>query len=146
MNGKIVAGGLVGFLVIFGITLYYSQYYVFYQEVTGLTYITVEGRDIAVSDYNGIDADSSGLKLRGCFGVDPADFDGVTAATKPTPLTPPNWFECFDPVMLTADLASGAASAFLAAVNEKDGMDRVVAVYPDGRAFQWRQLNEKFQD
>ena len=29
---------------------------------------------------------------------------------------------------------------------EKDGIDRVVAVYPDGNAFQWRQLNSKFLD
>ncbi len=146
MSGKLVSGGLVAFLVIFGVLLYYSQYYGYYQKVTGLTSITVEGRDVAISNYDGIDADSSGLKLRGCFTVDPAEFTGVAAPAKPTPLTPPNWFTCFDPVALTADLESGAAMAYLVAIGEKDGMDRVVAVYPDGRAYQWRQLNEKYQE
>ncbi|MBL4806032.1 MAG: histidine kinase [Rhodobacteraceae bacterium] len=146
MNGKIISGGIVAITAVFGVSLYYSQYYGYYQEVSGLTSIAVEGREIAVSDYVGIDADSSGLKLRGCFTVDPTAFDGVAPPANPTPLTPPKWFECFDPVALEADLESGLAVAYMAAENEKDGIDRVVAVYPDGRAYQWRQLNEKYQD
>ncbi len=146
MNGKYIGIGLLVFTAVFGVLLYYSQYYGHYKTVTGVTFINVADREIQVTDYNGIDADSSGLKLRGCFTVDPAAFEGVAVPLNPTPLTPPDWFVCFDPEQIEADLASGLATAYMAAVNEKDGIDRVVAVYPDGRAYQWRQLNEKYQE
>ncbi len=38
----------------------------------------------------------------------------------------------------------------MAFLGEKDirdgGVDRVIAVYPDGRAFAWHQLNEKYDE
>ena len=67
----------------------------------------VDGRTIAVSDYRGLDGESSGLKLRGCFTVDPADFEGLPLAEAPVPITPPDWFDCFDVVELTHDVESG---------------------------------------
>ena len=94
--------------------------------------------------YLGIDATSSGLKRRGCFKADPAAFEGMPVAASPEPLTPPFWFDCFVPSQIAGDLAAGRATAYVAAVEELDGIDRLVAVYPDGRAFEWRQLNEKF--
>jgi hypothetical protein len=146
MKGKIVAFFLVVFPILFGVALYYAQYYAYYEKVSDVTAITVAGRQVPVHDYEGIDATSSGLKMRGCFTVDPADFAGVTVAENPTPLTPPNWFTCYDVGTLTTDLKSGAATAYLAKKDDRDGLDLIVAVYPDGRAFQWRQLNEKYQD
>lgn len=146
MSGKIMAGGLVLFTLIFGGFLWYAQFYAYYNEVDGLTSVSVEGRDVAVSDYHGLDGDSSGLKLRGCFTVDVTDFDGVPLAEAPVPATPPGWFECFDVVQITDDVESGAATAYMAAKEDMDGLDRVIAVYPDGRAFMWRQLNDKYQE
>lgn len=146
MSGKIVAGGFFVFLFIFAASLYYMQNYAYYQKVEGLTSITVEGREITVSGYVGLDADSSSLKLRGCFTVDPADFDGVTRHENPVPLGTPKWFECYQAAAIGADLQSGAAVAYLVAKEEFDGIDRVVAVYSDGRAYQWRQLNNKYQE
>ncbi|HIP24832.1 MAG TPA: histidine kinase [Rhodobacteraceae bacterium] len=146
MSGKIMAGGLVLFTIIFGVLLWYAQYYAYYNEVSGLEMVTVEGRDVAVQDYLGLEGESSGLKLRGCFTVDVAAFDGVTLAENPTPTTPPGWFDCFDVVQLTADVESGAATTYMAAKNGQDGLDRIIAVYPDGRAFMWRQLNDKYQE
>ena len=90
MSGKIMAGGLVLFTVIFGAFLWYAQFYAYYNEVNGLESIEVEGRTVAVADYLGLDGESSGLKLRGCFTVDPAAFDGVALAESPVPLTPPD--------------------------------------------------------
>ena len=75
MNGKIFAAGFVAFAVIFGAGLYYAMVYAYYEKVEGITEITVQGQTIAVSNYEGIDATSSGLKLRGCFTVNPADFE-----------------------------------------------------------------------
>jgi len=146
MSGKIIVGALVLFTIIFGGFLWYAQFYAYYNEVNGLTSVEVDGRSVAVSDYVGLDGTSSGLKLRGCFTVDEADFDGVSLADDPVPATPPNWFECFNAEELTHDVESGAATTYMAAKDDMDGLDRLIAVYPDGRAFMWRQLNDKYQD
>ncbi len=144
--GKFVAFMLVGFPLIFGAILYYFQYYAYYEEVTGVTSIMIEGREVQVADYDGIMAESSNLKMRGCFTVDPADFEGVAIAEDAVPLTPPNWFECYDVETLTHDLEAGEATAYLATPNDREGMNLIVMVYPDGRAFQWRQLTEEYQE
>ncbi len=146
MNGKVFAIGFVAFAVIFGAGLYYALVYAYYEKVNDVTEITVQGRTITVADYEGIDATSSGLKLRGCFTVTPADFEGLAQGVNAIPLSAPKWFKCYDVGELQADLNAGRAVAYLAAENENDGIDRVVAVYPDGRAYQWRQLNEKYQE
>ena len=100
--------------------------------------ITIDGVAVPVANYRGIDADTSPLKMRACF-----EADGLAgpAAEAPTPLTTPGWFDCFDADGIARDLASGAATAILAATNEPYGFDRIVAAYADGRAFQWRQIN-----
>ena len=64
---------------------------------------------------------------------------------KPTPLTAPFWFRCFNAERITKDLESGKASAFLFKKEEFDGIDNVIAVYPDGRSYRWRQLNTKYK-
>lgn len=141
-----MAGGLVLFTIIFGAFLWYAQFYAYYDEVEGLESIEVQGRVVAVGDYHGLEGKSSGLKLRGCFTVNVADFEGMALAEAPMPTTPPGWFECFDTEKLTLDVSSGAARAYMAAAEEMDGLDRLIAVYPDGRAFMWRQLNDKYQE
>ncbi len=146
MKGRIVAFFLVVFPLLFGVALYYSQYYAYYEEVTDVTSIMVEGQEVPVSDYQGIMASSSNLKMRGCFTVDPAAFKGVPVAEEAVPLTPPSWFTCYDTEALSHDLEAGNATAYLAQKNDRDGLDLIVMVYPDGRGFQWRQLNDKYQD
>ncbi len=146
MNGKTFGIGFVAFAVIFGAGLYYALVYAYYEKVDGISEITVQDRTIAVADYEGIDATSSGLKLRGCFSVEPADFEGLALGVNAVPLSAPSWFDCFDVARIQQDIDAGKAIGYLATENEKDGIDRVVAVYPDGRAFQWRQLNEKYQE
>lgn len=146
MNGRILVIGLVAFAVLFGAGLFYSQNFAYYDTTDGRSSILVQGQAVPVEDYRGIAASSSGLKRRGCFTVDPAAFEGVPRADNPEPLTPPFWFACFEPEQIAQDLAAGKAQAFVAAENELDGIDRIIAVYPDGRAYEWRQLNEKFAD
>ena len=146
MRGKIVAFFLVVFPLLFGVALYYSQYYAYYEKVSDVTSIMVEGREVPVADYEGIDASSSNLKMRGCFTVDPAEFEGVAVAEEAVPLTPPNWFTCYDVEALSHDLEAGKATAYLATEGDREGMNLIVMVYPDGRAFQWRQFNAEYQD
>ena len=146
VSGKRLVRIFLVFGLFFGAGLFYTQNFAFYDRVEGLTQITVQGRAVPVSDYTGIDASSSGLKRRGCFRADPAAFEGLDQATNPVPLTPPFWFDCFDTAQIAEDIAAGRATAYLAAVEELDGIDRLVAVYPDGRAYEWRQLNDKFSE
>ena len=94
-----------------------------------------------VAGYDGIDAASSPLKLRGCFRIDPAAVAAPTPAPQATPLVAPFWFRCFDAGRLTADLAAGAASAYDIAPDPPPGFDLMLAIYPDGRGYLWRQLN-----
>ena len=142
-NGRWLAGGLIAVAVVFGAALWYFQTYAFYETVTRDS-IEVAGKTVPVTDYLGIDASSSPLKRRGCFLTSgpmpgPVTVDAI-------PLTAPDWFDCFDARSLTRDIASGAAVVHVAAVDEFDGVDRLIAVYPDGRAYEWRQLNAKFRD
>ncbi len=141
MNGKILMSGLVGFTLIFGVALWYFQTRAYYYEVTDVTEVTAYGDAFPVSDYRGIDAYTSPLKMRACFTVDwdywPSDeFKDVA-----TPLVAPGWFDCFDAAKITADLQSGAATAILADENTTYGFDRFIVQYEDGRAYMWRQIN-----
>ncbi|MEM8787599.1 MAG: DUF6446 family protein [Pseudomonadota bacterium] len=146
MSGRAFVIGLLASLALFGGGLFYAQNYAFYDRVSGLDSIVVADSAIDVAAYRGIDATSSGLKRRGCFTVDPAAFDGLPVASAPAPLNPPFWFDCFDARALAEDLEAGRATAYVAAIEELDGIDRLVAVYPDGRGFEWRQLNERFSN
>jgi hypothetical protein len=57
------------------------------------------------------------------------------------PLVAPGWFDCFDAATIGGDLQSGRAVAVLGEENVTYGIDRVIALYPDGRAFAWHQIN-----
>lgn len=146
MNGKYFVTALLVFTFGFSLILYYFQVFAFYSRADELESIKVLGRDVKVQNYKGIDSVTSGLKLRGCFQVDPKEFLNLPTIAKATPLSAPFWFGCFDHVKIQLEIDKGYAKAFLVAENEKDGIDRVIAVYADGHAFQWRQLNAKFLD
>lgn len=141
MTGKILMSLLVIGTIVFGVALWYFQTRAFYEETEAAS-VEIAGNAYPVSGWQGIDASTSPLKLRACFRLD--GLPAAPAAPEPTPLVAPGWFECFDAERLSRDIASGRATAFLAAREEADGVNRIVAVYPDGEAFMWRQLNEKY--
>ena len=89
--------------------------------------------------FTAIDADSSPIRFRACFTLPP----GTTGDAYPeaVPLTAPGWFDCFDAGRITQDLASGAARAVLGEANIRYGIDRVLALYPDGRGYAWTQID-----
>ena len=140
MSGRVFIFLFMGFTVIFAIGLWYFQTRGYLEEISGVEAVEIDGVAYPVTEYRGMDADTSPLRMRGCFRVAGEVF-GPTEP-EPTPLTTPGWFDCFDVETLTADLASGAARALRASFNTPDGFDRIVAIYPDGRAYQWRQMNE----
>ena len=142
MSGRRLVIGLLLFAAVFGVALYWFQVFAFYERQSGTD--TLPGAPVAIADYDGIDSASSPLKLRGCFRVDPATVAALPVAAAPTPLVAPFWFRCFDAGALTRDLAAGAATARLVAHDLPEGFDLLVAVYPDGRGYLWRQLNDRF--
>jgi hypothetical protein len=140
MTGRRLLVGMGVALVIFAVLLWWFQTRAYYDELTGVETVEVAGRDVPVSGWRGIDAGSSPIKLRACFRVDPEALAHAPAAVEATPLIAPGWFDCFDAGELTEALASGEARAVRAASGEFADTERLIAVYPDGRAYMWRQL------
>jgi len=99
---------------------------------------------IVVNGIEGIDADSSPIKFRACF-TTPLSLAMLTetyqAYPGAEPLVAPRGFDCFDAEAIGKALESGEALAFLSEPNIHPGVDRVVAVFGDGRAYAWQQLN-----
>ncbi|MEM9429927.1 MAG: DUF6446 family protein [Pseudomonadota bacterium] len=147
MSGRVFVVLFAAIAAVFGGALWYFQVHAYYDQIEGVTSLAVAGQDIAVEDYRGIDAATSPNKLRACFRVDPAAFEGMPSAPEPEPLMPPAWFDCFDARTISDDLAAGEAAAYLAADETPDGAEgyeilRMIAVYPDGRGYLWRHYRE----
>ena len=156
MNGKIAAGSIVVVAALAGASVWYLQEYAYYAPVDftpgaeiSLVPVTSDVPEpIVVKDVQGIDAGSSPLRFRACFKTE-MTLATLTEAYKvydgATPLYAPSWFNCFDAEMIGDALQSGQAVAFLGQkdiVSNSDNVevDRVIAVFPDGRAFAWNQL------
>ena len=75
--------------------------------------------------------------------LDPAEVADAAPFPAATPLNGPGWFQCYSAKALTADLEAGNARAILGQAEVHPDVDRIIAVYPDGRAFGWHQLNDK---
>ena len=156
MNGKIAAGSIVVVAALVGGAVWYLQNYAFYTPVNftpgseiALTPITSDTPEpIAVKDVQGIDSDSSPLRFRACFTTQmtlATLTEGYKVYDGATPLYAPRWFTCFDAEKIGAAILSGQAVAFLGQKNivpnqDSVEIDRVIAVFPDGRAFAWNQL------
>ncbi|SEN42835.1 hypothetical protein SAMN04488003_11635 [Loktanella fryxellensis] len=151
MIAKLWIGAIVLIAVIAGVALYYLQVYAYYAEVpvadanvqmVSLTTGTAE--PVAFEGYQGINSDSSPLRYRACYTM-PASLAMLTEtyviADGAEPRVGPGWFDCFDAGQIGADLQSGTAIAFLGQGDVQYGIDRIVAVYPDGRAFAWHEIN-----
>tara|TARA_B100001057_G_scaffold351825_1_gene353306 strand:- start:272 stop:715 length:444 start_codon:yes stop_codon:yes gene_type:complete len=144
MNGKHFIFLFLGGVVVFTVALFYFQNYAYYNSTDFKQNIFLGNKRYEISNYKGIDSESSGLKLRECFVVNRLDNLDLSKYEKPTPLTAPFWFKCFNAERITKDLSDGKATAFLLKKEEFDGIDTVIAVYPDGRSYRWRQLNSKY--
>lgn len=155
MSGRLLGAFIVVTALISGVAIYYLQLYAFYDEVSAgdgvrmTNMVTGQPEIVLYDSFEGIDADSSPLRYRGCF-TTTMSFAMLTETFEPyedaTPLTAPGWFDCFDAVAIGTAIEQGEALAFLGERNIKDGVDRVVAIFPDGRGFAWHQLNEKYQE
>ena len=154
--GKYVGLGIMFIALTAGAVLYFLQVYAFYDEVAAkdvtielTSVVTNEPEGIIADDFEGIDSQSSPIRFRGCF-TTPMSQSMLTetyaAYENAEPLIGPGWFSCYDAKTIGADLEAGIALPFLGQKNISDGVDRVVAIYPDGRAYIWHQLNEKYAE
>lgn len=149
--GKIMASMLVLCALLAGVAVWYLQVYGFYDavdEIAGAREIVVTDsagatHPVAVGGFKAIDATSSPIRYRACFTLDPAAVAKAAPYPAATPLNGPDWFKCYSARALTADLESGAARAVLGQAEVRPDVDRVIVVYPDGRAFAWHQFNDK---
>jgi len=149
MSGRILVLLLLGFTVVFAVGLWWFQTRAFYEE-TEVEAVAVAGEPYPVTGWQGIDATSSPLKLRACFRLAPEAVAAIADRLQPyedaTPLVAPGWFDCFDAGALTRALEDGRATAWIAAAEDRPGADAVIAAYPDGRAYLWRQLTPEFAE
>ena len=152
MNGKLVGSFIVILAAIAGAVMYYLQVYHFYDEVSlhGTEDVMLTSlasglpEPILYEDFKAIDASSSPIRYRACFTTVQSQAM-MTETYEPyeraEPLVGPTWFDCFDAREIGAALESGEALAFLGTFNITYGIDRVVAIFPDGRGFAWHQIN-----
>jgi len=156
MSGKMVALIILIGTALFGAGLYYTQVYAYYERLDPATVeikvhnlATGEAEALALSDLEAIDGSSSPIRFRACFTSEMSDV-ALSETYEPyleaTPLVAPAWFGCFDAAAIGAALEDGRALAFLGEKNIHDGVDRVIAVMPDGAGYAWHQLNEKYQE
>lgn len=155
MSGRTVGIFLILCMLVAGAGVYYMQVYGFYERVApadtprSLALPAAAGGpdiELPVADYQAIDADSSPLRFRACFTTDAELAGGGRPHAAPTPLNGPGWFDCYSAGDLTRDLQAGQARAYLVENDHRPAVDRVIAVYPDGRAYEWRQLNESAEE
>jgi hypothetical protein len=151
MNGKIVGGAIVLISLVAGVAVYYLQEYAYYRDAAftpgaEIMLMPIEGdapEAILAEGITGIDADSSPLRFRACFKTPMTQAmltETYRAYEGAEPLIAPSWFDCFDAAEIGAALESGQALAFLSQSNIAPQVDRVVAVFADGRAYAWHQL------
>lgn len=162
---KFVGVFLVVGSLMFGGLMYYMQVYAFYDEVnlttppaydgqTEMTLVSVATGEIEpmlTDGFTAIDADSSPLRFRACF-TTPTSLATLTETyvtlddRDAIPLTAPDWFDCYDATRIGEAIKSGEAVAFMAWPEIRHGVNRVIAVFPDGSAYAWHQLTEEFQE
>jgi len=143
MSGRILIIGFLAFVAVFAAALWYFQTRAYYEEVQADS-VEIAGQRYPVSDWRGIDAPTSPLKLRACFRL--AEAPDAPVAEDAAPLVAPDWFDCFDATALQTALDTGDATAYLAAPDEFGATRRIVARFPDGRAYMWRQLKPDLEE
>lgn len=155
--GKLAVSVIVVTALIGGIGLWYTAERAFYEpvaftpgaEIRLVPLVGEAPEPIVVADLAGIDADSSPIKFRACF-TTPLSLAMLTETYQPypeaEPLVAPTGFPCFDATAIGRALETGEALAFLSEPNIRPGVDRVVAVFADGRAYAWHQINDSLKD
>lgn len=155
--GRIAVGFIVLTAVLGGAVLWYTAERAYYEPVAfqpgqEIRLVPLTGdrpEAIVVQGIEGTDAASSPIKFRACF-TTPLSLamlsETYRAYEGAEPLIAPTSFDCFDAAAIGRALETGEALAFLSEPEIHKGVDRVVAVFSDGRAYAWHQLNGSLAD
>ncbi|SLN22006.1 DUF6446 family protein [Pseudooctadecabacter jejudonensis] len=149
---------IIGSGVLAGAGMIYLQNYAGWAELSSLEVgevqlQTLEGGEleaIIAENVKGLDTVQDGVRLSGdlsfraCF-TTPQSLAMLTEtyviADNAEPLTTVGWFDCYDAREVGQAIETGEAVAFRGMENISYGVDRMAAVFPDGRGFVWHQLN-----
>jgi hypothetical protein len=155
--GRLAVGVIVLSAALGGAFLWYTAERAFYEPVAftpgaEIRLVPLVGdtpEAIVVAGVEGVDAESSPIKFRACF-TTPLTLAMLTETYRgyegAEPLVAPSNFPCFDAEAIGLALESGEALAFLSEPEIHKGVDRVVAVFGDGRAYAWNQPNASLKD
>ncbi len=145
MTGRLAVVLIALAALLGGGTMYYLQVYAYYERSQGGAVALAPaggGAPVVVpaTEVAAIDAGSSPLRYRACFSqdLDPAAFEPYPSAA---PTVGPGWFGCYDAGEADAAIEAGEAVAVLATRDVTYGVDRVAALFADGRGMIWHQLN-----
>ncbi len=151
LTGKLVAGAIVLSAAAFGAVMWYMQVYYYYDEVSAETadiratsVVTGSPEPLLAQNVEAIDADSSPIRFRACFTTPQSQAmmtETYQVIDTAVPLVAPGWFDCFDADAIGEALEAEEAIGFMGQENIEYGIDRVLAIYPDGRGFAWNQIN-----
>ena len=119
VSGKVISGGILGITAAFGIGVYYAQVYGYYEtlsqgEVALTSIVSGAPTRIPVTEFQGIDADSSPIRYRACFKTPLSTAmltETFTTLERSEPRNAPEWFGCFDAAQIAADIDAGIATA-----------------------------------
>ena len=140
VNGTYVVIGLVTFTGLFGLAFWWFQSHAFYSETKADEHTVIidgVGRQ-ATGRVRGAEA---GALLMGSVCLQCGEGSGALGGPGREPLGGPGWFSCFNAEVRAENLASGYTKAYVEERNNPRGFDRIVAVFPGGRAYMWRQPN-----
>ncbi|MBU2992788.1 DUF6446 family protein [Octadecabacter sp. 1_MG-2023] len=149
---------ILGSALIAAVLMYYQLVYAGYAELTRsevgeiqlVSVVSGEAEPIVSDNVKAIDTVTDGVRLSGaisfraCFETPQSQAmlsETFVIFEDAVPLNAPPWFDCFDAQEIGLALEEGNAIAFMSEENISFGVDRVVAVLPDGRGFVWHQLN-----
>ena len=146
LAGKLAVAALLCISAVAGLFLWYVVNYGHYEagdfsDATGL-------EQLAITEFKAIKGSASPLKFKACFVVSAEQSvisSKYSSYENPVPLVAPSWFECFDAENIGLALESGEARAYLASESILDGIDRVAAIFSDGRGYAWHQLNSEYR-
>jgi hypothetical protein len=144
-RGRLLVIGILSVTLLAGALMWWLQTRAFYREVAAQSFAVARAdggvAELPVADWRGIDSSSSPIRFRACFRLPEGAPADLAPYALPTPLIAPGWFDCFDARAIGAALDAGEARAVRAAPTGIDGVDRVLAVFADGRAYAWNQID-----
>jgi len=151
--GRWIVAAIIGITAIFAAVMWYTQTRAWYGTIDSadlvVTTPTGEILPLFESAFQGIDAETSPLRFRACFTLDEAAMATIAQAAThpdPEPLVAPAWFDCFDARTLSEAIEASEARPVMSMHEIARGVDRVLAVFPDGRGYAWHQLNGTLEE